>query len=86
MSSNSEIFTLSKGVLTVSSDIDREDQNPPLILNGECQAVFELTVELSDNIGGDSTETLSNQYTVSTIQYCLLMLLDVHCFVGDYLC
>jgi len=58
-------FLLSKGILTVSSDIDREDQNPSLILNGECQAVFELTVELRDNIGGDPTETLSNQYTVS---------------------
>ena len=58
-------FSLLKGVLTVRDDIDRESDIPSLVTNGECQAVYELTVELRDNVGGDPTETLRNQYTVS---------------------
>lgn len=51
-------------MLTVNANIDRESQSPALILNGECQAVYELFVEVRDNTGGDPTETLTNQYTV----------------------
>ena len=59
-------------------DIDRESDIPSLITNGECQAVYELTVELRDNIGGDQTETLTNTYSVSTIRYKRYYL--IHCF------
>lgn len=51
-------------MLTVRDDIDRESETPSLITNGECQAVYQLTVELRDNVGGNQMETLSNEYTV----------------------
>ena len=66
-------FVLSQGVLTVASDIDRESETPSLILNGECQAVYELTVRLSDNVGGNQAETLTNQYTVRSRLLLLLL-------------
>ena len=51
-------------MLTVRDDIDRESEIPSLITNGECQAVYQLTVELRDNVGGEPSETLRNEYTV----------------------
>ena len=72
-------------MLTVRDDIDRESDIPSLITNGECQAVYELTVELRDNIGGNPTETLSNMYTVNTTLY-INGTISFTVFTGDYIC